>query len=229
MQRQRQEPDRQHRDTDGDGEGRRSSKLPMVATAVAGAGLIAAVVWMIHGFMGSKVQKPERQVQNITVIRPPPPPPEETPPPPPEKVDEPIPQNEPDPTPDNTPTPSEQLGLDAEGGAGSDAFGFVARSGGSDFVGTTGAAFAWYTGKLKDEVTDRLANDPKLRARKFKIGVRVWIEADGRIKEFRLTTSSGSGDVDGAISAALASISRLSESPPLEMPQPITLQIVSRS
>jgi periplasmic protein TonB len=204
--------------------------LPVVGGLVLALVLVAGLVWMIHGFMAGNTQKTMRQVQNITVIRPPPPPPEETPPPPPpDKVDEPIPQNEPEPTPDNAPTPSQQLGLDAEGGAGNDGFGLAARKGGSDLVGSAGAAFAWYTGKLKDEVSDRLSNEPKLRGRKFKIGVRVWIEADGRIREYRLTTTSGSSEVDGAIQAGLASIGRLSESPPLEMPQPITLQIVSRS
>jgi periplasmic protein TonB len=203
--------------------------LPVVGGLVLALVLVAGLVWLIRGFMTSNTQKTMRQVQNITVIRPPPPPPEETPPPPPEKVDEQIPQNEPEPSADNAPTPSQQLGLDAEGGAGDDGFGLAARKGGSDLVGSSGAAFAWYTGKLKEEVTDRLSSEPKLRARKLKIGVRVWIEADGRIREFRLTTTSGSSDVDGAIQAALASIGRLSESPPLEMPQPISLQIVSRS
>lgn len=192
--------------------------------------LIAGLGWIIRGFMATKDLKPERRVQNITVIRPPPPPPQETPPPPPpEKVEQPIPQDEPEPSPENAPTPSPQLGLDAEGNAGDDGFGLAARKGGSDLVGTGGAAFAWYTGKLKDEVTDRLSADPQLRARKFSVAVRVWIESDGRIRDVRLTGSSGNRDIDGAIAAALNSLARMSQAPPLEMPQPITLQIVSRS
>jgi protein TonB len=207
------------------------------ATALGGAllvvSLVIGVVWMIRGLMASKEQKQQRTVQTITVIRPPPPPPpEETPPPPPppEKIEQQVQQqNEPEPSPDNPPAPSPQLGLDAEGGAGDDGFGLAARKGGSDIAGTGGAAFAWYTGKLKDEMTDRLSSDPKLRAKKFTVGVRVWIEADGRIKSVRLTNSTGNRDTDGAIAAALALLDRLSEAPPLEMPQPITLQIVSRT
>jgi hypothetical protein len=45
----------------------------------------------------------------------------------------------------------------------------------------------------------------------------------------RLTNSTGNRDTDGAIAAALALLGHLSEGPPLEMPQPITLQIVSRT
>jgi protein TonB len=189
-------------------------------------------VWFIRDFMLHKGDKPARTVQNITVIRPPPPPPpEETPPPPPpEKVEQQIPQNEPEPTPDNSPTPpQQQLGLDADGSAGDDGFGLAARKGGSDLVGSAGAAFAWYTGKLKDEVTDRLSNDAKLRGKKYTVAVRIWLESDGRIRDVKMTSGTGSRDLDSTISSDIAALGRLSASPPLEMPQPISLQIVSRS
>jgi protein TonB len=206
-------------------------KGPLIGGLLVVVVLICAMVWFIRGFMANKDKKPERAVQNITVIRPPPPPPppETPPPPPPEKVQEPIPQNEPQPTPDNTPAPpQQQLGLDAEGTAGDDGFGLAARKGGSDIVGSGGAAFAWYTGKLKDEVTDRLSTDTKLRGKKYTVGVRIWLEADGRIKDVKMTSGSGNHDLDSAISSDIAALGRLSASPPLEMPQPISLQIVSR-
>ena len=192
---------------------------------------LGGMVWLVHLFMSHKSQSPPRTVQNITVIRPPPPPPEQPPPPPPrEKLQEPLPQNEPQPTPDNSPAPpQQQLGLDTEGAAGDDGFGLAARKGGSDLVGSGGAAFAWYTGKLKEEVTDRLSNDTKLRGKKYSVGVRIWLEADGRIRDVKMTSGTGSRDIDSAISADIVSLGRLSASPPLEMPQPISLQIVSRS
>jgi protein TonB len=206
-------------------------KAPLFGTLLVVAVLIGTLVWFIRGFMANKQQKPGRLVQNITVIRPPPPPPPEQalPPPPPEKVQQQLPQNEPEPTPDNTPAPSQQLGLDADGAAGDDGFGLAARKGGSDIVGSGGAAFAWYTGKLKDEVTDRLSTDAKLRGKKYTVGVRIWLEADGRIKDVKMTTGTGSRELDSAISSDIAALGRLSASPPIEMPQPISLQIVSRS
>jgi protein TonB len=208
-------------------------RAPLAGGVILVLALIGGLIWMIRGFMATEDQKAPRMVQNITVIRPPPPPPpeEKPPPPPPEKVEQPVEQQkEPEPTPDNTPQPpSQQLGLDAEGGAGDDGFGLAARKGGADLVGTGGAAFAWYTGKLKDAVSDRLSADPKLHAKKFTVGVRVWIAADGRIKDVRLISGSGNGELDGLIGAALSSLGRLSEAPPIEMPQPVTLKIVSRS
>jgi periplasmic protein TonB len=192
--------------------------------------LIAGLVWVIHGFMSENQQKPQRVIQNITILRPPPPPPDQPPPPPPPKVEQqPLQQKEPDPTPDQTPQPSPQLGLDATGTAGGDSFGLVARQGGADLIGTGGAAFAWYTGKIKDAVSDRVAADPKLHAKKFIVNVRLWIEADGRIKEVRISTSSGSRDIDGEISAVLGSMGQLNEGPPIEMPQPVTVEIVGHS
>jgi protein TonB len=203
-------------------------KAPMLSGALVVSLAVLGMVWAARSIMASKQQKPERIVQNITVIRPPPPPPEQPPPPPPEKIQQPIQQqSEPEPTPDNAPAPTPNLGLDAVGAAGDDGFGLAARKGESGITG--GAAFAWYTGKLKDEVNDRLASDPKLHAKKYTIGVRVWIETDGRIKLVRVSTSSGNRDIDSEIAAALAQINRLSSAPPLEMPQPITLEIVSRS
>ena len=193
--------------------------------------LIGGSVWVISSVMASKSTKPARMVQNITVIRPPPPPPPEDkpPPPPPEKVEQQIPQNEPDPTPDNAPPTSAQLGLDADGAAGDDGFGLAARKGGSDLLGTGGAAFAWYTSKLKEEIVDRLSSDAHVHEKKFSVSVRVWIDTDGRIKQVHLVSTTGNRDLDNAISKALSSLTRLSEAPPIEMPQPISLQIVSRA
>jgi protein TonB len=144
-------------------------------------------------------------------------------------VEQQIQQNQPEPTPDNTPAPAPNLGLDADGSAGGDAFGLAARRGGTDIAGSGGAVFAWYTSKLKDEVSDRLSSDTKLRGKKYSVGVRIWIESDGRIKDVRVVSGSGSHDLDGAIAADLTALGRLSQSPPLEMPQPVSLQIVSRS
>jgi len=200
-----------------------------------GGGLIAAIlialfVAFVHSMLSAKTNKKERQVQVVQIIRPPPPPPpDQPPPPPPEKTREVLPKDEPEPTPDQQPAPSEQLGVDAEGTAGGDAFGLAARRGGSDLIGGGGAAFAWYTGKLKDEVLERLSSDKGIASKKFSVSVRVWIEPDGRIKEIKLTTSTGNTDLDRKIELAMDSLKRLSEAPPLEMPQPISLKIVSRS
>ena len=192
--------------------------------------LVGGAVWFVHHIVSGKENKPPRVVENVTLIRPPPPPDEPPPPPPPpEKVEEPLPQDEPPPSPDNTPAPTPQLGLDAEGSAGGDSFGLAARQGGSDITGTGGAVFAWYTGKLKNAVSDCLQGDEKLRGKKYSFSVKIWIDADGRLKEVRPISGTGNREMDNAITANLSSRCKFGDAPPLEMPQPVTMQIVSRS
>jgi protein TonB len=188
--------------------------------------LVGGAVWFIHSIVSNKENKPPHVVENVTLIRPPPPPDEPPPPPPPpEKVEEPLPQDEPPPAPDNTPAPTPQLGLDAEGSAGGDSFGLAARPGGSEITGTGGAVFAWYTGKLKNSLSDCLSGIG--RGKKYTASVKIWIEPDGRFKEVREVNGTGDPEIDKAIATAAARCR--TDSPPLEMPQPVTLQIVSRS
>jgi periplasmic protein TonB len=201
-----------------------------------GGGLIAVLlvtgfVWFVRTMMAGKSAKSQRQVQVVQIIRPPPPPPDQPPPPPPVKTQEELPKDEPEPAPkEDEQAPPPALGLDAEGSAGGDAFGLAARKGGSDLVGGNGkAAFAWYTNRLKDAVVERLTADTRIGSKKFSVSVRVWIEADGRIKEVKLVSTTGDRALDQRIEAALASLTRLSDAPPLEMPQPISLKIVSHS
>ena len=203
--------------------------LPALGGAAGLAG-VAGLAWWLHGALSVKPARVNRTVQTVTLVRPPPPPPEDRPPPPPEEQPkEPVPMDSPEPQQaDNEPAPSEQLGLDAEGTAGGDAFGLAARKGGRDIAGSGGAAFAWYTGRLKDNVSERLSGDPRLRAKRFSVTVKVWIQSDGRIQEVQLASTTGSPDLDKLIQGALASVGRLAEPPPIEMPQPVSLRIVSR-
>jgi protein TonB len=170
-------------------------------------------------------------VQDIQIIRPPPPPPDLPPPPPPppeEKVDIHEPEQKPDPTPSNEPPPSEQLGLDAQGVAGGDAFGLAGRPGGRGILGTGGSAFAWYAGLLKDQVLSQLTDDGKLRSGAYSVVVKVWVRNDGSIERIQLAQSTGDKERDREIESALGRLNRISQAPPSDMPQPISLRIVSR-
>lgn len=201
---------------------------PAIAGVVALAGLAAFVHYMSSQPKESKTKRETPQI--VQIVRPPPPPPEEPPPPPPppeEKIEEPLPQDTPDPEPADE-SPAEQLGLDADGVAGSDGFGLAARRGGSDITGTGGAAFAWYTSMLKDTILERLGEDERVRKGNYRVTVRVWLAEDGRVERAQLADSTGNPEVDAAIEQSLGRLGRLREGPPIEMPQPVTLRIVSR-
>lgn len=203
--------------------------------AIAGTAIVliatVALIWVVRGLMQDKKDEPKRQVaQVVKLIRPPPPPPEPPPPPPPpeEKIEEPLPQDTPEETPPDEAAPAEQLGLDAEGVAGADGFGLAARKGGRDLLGTGGAAFAWYTTMMKDAILGMLSDDERVRRGRYQVTVRVWVGADGNVERIKLASTSGDQALDDAIEKALVKVQKIQDPPPLEMPQPVTLRIVSR-
>src|SRR5580658_9446836 len=208
----------------------RKSRYVFLIAGALSIGLVGVgAMALVRGILSGGALPTKKVAQEIHIIRPPPPPDLPPPPPPPdEKVDVPDPQEKPDPTPSNEPPPSEQLGLDAEGSAGGDEFGLAARKGGRDLLATGGSAFAWYAGLLKNEILDQLNAEKRARSGDYSVIVRVWVRNDGTVERVRLTQSSGNHERDQAIEAALARITRLSQAPPADMPEPISLRIVSR-
>lgn len=204
--------------------------MPLLGGAIIVLLVVILLIWAIRSMMQGKADSPKRQVaQVVKLVRPPPPPPEPPPPPPPpeEKIEEPLQQETPEETPPDQASPAEQLGLDAEGVAGADGFGLAARHGGSDLVGGGHALFAWYTGRLKDAILNLLSDDERIRRGKYQVTVRVWVGADGKVERVKLQSTSGNSELDAAIENVLQKIERM-EQPPLEMPQPVTLRIVSK-
>jgi protein TonB len=208
----------------------RRRNLSRLAGGVFGILLILGFVWFVRSMMVGKTAKPWRHVQVVQVIRPPPPPPDQPPPPPPEKTDVPLPKDEPEPVPDNTPAPADQpLGLDAEGAAGGDAFGLAARRGGSDLVGGSGSApFAWYTNRISDAIRERLASVACAKSAKGSLSIHVLMQADGKIKQIQLATTTGNSGVDRCIDSALTSMPPMNDPLPPGMPEQVNLKIVSR-
>jgi periplasmic protein TonB len=208
---------------------RKRRSLPIVllglSVAIIGAGTFA----MVRSFLKSPPGTPKQVIQEIHLIRPPPPPPDLPPPPPPppeEKVN--VPQPKPEPAQANEPPPGQQLGLDADASAGGDAFGLLANKGGRDLLASGGSAYVWYAGLIKDAILDQLNADKRARTGEYTLIVHVWVRSDGTVDHVRLAQSSGNRERDQAIEADLARIGRLSQVPPLDMPNPISLRIVSR-
>jgi protein TonB len=206
--------------------------VPIIAVAAVVLILSGVVVGSLRNMLSGGPPPTKKVVQEIHIIRPPPPPPDEPPPPPPppeEKVDIATPQDKPDPTPSDDPPPSEQLGLDAEGGAGGDAFGLAGNKGGRDLLagGGGGSVFGWYAGLLKNAILDSLEAESRARNGGYSVLVKVWVRQDGTIDRVHLEQSSGDRDRDRAIETALSRITRLSQAPPPDMPEPIILRIAA--
>jgi len=203
-----------------------------LATIVGTVLLVMAVLgWFVWNGMHAVSTKADRKtVQQVQIIRPPPPPPEVKEQPP--EVKDEVKIQEPEQTPeqaDNQPPAGDQLGLDAEGSAGGDAFGLAARKGGRDLLAGGGAErFAWYANVVKSTLVDRLSENRGLRRSRYTVVVRLWLRADGRVERVNLDTSTGDRDLDRTIENALASVGRVPEAPPADLPQPVRLRIVNR-
>ena len=194
----------------------------------------ALAVALGYGLMKlfSKSEAPRKQVvHNIALLKPPPPPPPPKPqekPPEVKKEEVKVEQPKPDaPKQDDAPA-GKQLGVDAEGGAGSDGFGLVGNKGGRDLLGGGRMGFAFYTNGLQRFLQDELARNKQLRGADYRIVVRLWLAPDGAVRRVELAGSSGSPDVDARVRAALGALAAVREAPPENMPQPVKLRISNR-
>mgnify|MGYP000664762448 CR=1 FL=1 len=202
------------------------------------------VVLMVQAFM-EKGDKPERpRVQQISLVKPPPP--KEPPKPPePEKIEEQpnreeVKLEEAQPTPeqarDDGPPPGEQLGLDAEGGAGGDAFGLAARKGGRDIttLGTGGGGGGgdrqgWYARLIARHFEEGLRRAKGLNGSSYNVVINVWFDDAGRVHQIRLVRGSGDGEVDRTIQDEVLNLPPLRETLPEDLPQPVRIRVASRT
>jgi len=187
----------------------------------------------------------------ISLVKPPPvkeklPEPEVQKIPPKQSVEQVIesPQNTPqDSPPENDAPPGADLGVEGEGGAGSDGFGLVGKKGGKALIGGgaggTGsggrlslmAKYGWYTKKIQDDVRSRikqrLDKDGGFPKGKYQALVKIILDRSGAMVDFRIVGPSGSDRMDGAIREILGTV-RLSEPPPEGMPTGMTIKISSQ-
>jgi protein TonB len=205
--------------------------LPAIAGVLVTATAGGAAVYFIKQFIDQPAPQPKQVVQQVRLIRPPPPPPETEPPPPPPEVEEEVDVPDPQPTPDapsDEPPPGELLGLDADGVAGADGFGLAARRGGRSLLASGGDRFAWYAGMLKEDLLSFLADQRDLRSRAYAINVRLWLDGQGAVTRVALAGSTGDRALDRQLETLLASMDRVGEAPPADLPQPVQVRIVSR-
>jgi protein TonB len=205
--------------------------IPRIIGGLLAIGAIVFVVKLITGFVEDK-PKNEKKIQPITLLKPPPPPPPppkiETPPPPEikQQIDEPQPDPEPLPdTPDDA--PARDLGLDAEGTAGSDAFGLAARKGGTGMFGG-GDPHVHYGNMVKNDIVQLLAGHDELRRKSYSAVVKIWLKSDGSMDRFELSKGSNDAGIDEILTQVLEKYKKAGEPLPPGLPQPIKFKISSR-
>ena len=186
------------------------------------------------------------QISTVTLVPPPPPVVKEKPP----EIEQPKKQTKEqliDVAPDNsrpvdTSKPDEkpagkQLGLDAEGSAGGDAFGLVGNKGGAGLIGGGeggggGSPFGRYGRLLEDDlnrkVKKRLEANGGIPKGNLKLMVQIDVDSQGRIVRFRIVSSSGDPKLDGAIRDTLKHDGVISQAPPEGMPRGVNIRISSQ-
>lgn len=226
----------------------KQSALMRAAPKAMAAGFLVlfmtVVLYFIIDFIGDDQPKKKPVVHQIAIIKPPPPKPEEKPPEPEIKKEEvklpepetPLPDQPQEAKQEEGPPPGENLGLDADGQAGSDAFGLSANKGGRSItLGDKGGGrsqdrqrFAWYTALLQQSIYDALDKNKELRSSNYKVGLKIWLDKRGNVERFELMKSSGDRQTDELIKEALAGMPALKDIPPEDMGQPVKVMITSR-
>jgi hypothetical protein len=216
-------------------------------------GLIGFVVKVFLSDDGGK----KKALYQVTLIKPPPPEDKVKPPEPEQQkqapkesiqtpVDMPQPQAQ-DQPPDNAPPAGADLGVEGDGGSGSDGFGLVGKGknykgrditlggGGGGGGGMNRLAlltkYGWYTNKIQDEIKNqfkkRMEKEGGVPKGKYEITLKILLDPQGIIKKYRIVTSSGNDKLDEAIKATLPGM-KISQVPPEGMPSLITLRIQSQ-
>jgi protein TonB len=218
------------------------SKLPALLGGLFLLLFAVAVVLVVRNFIAT-AEKPEKpRVQQISLVKPPPP--RDLPKPPePEKMEQEQPREEvameeapptPDQPQDEGPPPGEQLGLDAEGGAGGDAFGLAARKGGRDITtlgsgGGGGSREGWYGRLISRHFEDNLRRSKRLNGHTYQLVLNVWFDDAGHVRRVNLAKGSGNGQTDEIIQDEIKDLPPLREVLPSDLPQPVRIRVASRT
>ena len=220
----------------------------LIAVFILLAGVGAYIVKTV--LSGTELKKKDTTT-TVTLLKPPPPPVIKEKPPEPEQIKE-VPKKEEIINPevnkeqspendikDNTPA-GDNLGVDAQGTAGSDSFGLVGKKGGRSLIaggpegigtGSLLTKFAGYTQivtvELRKKVMKLLDEEGRIPKGKFQTVVRVSIDTNGKVTDYRIIGSSGNNKMDDAVNRSLHTF-RISEPPPDGMPRTMDIKIMSQ-
>lgn len=212
--------------------------------ALIGGGFLllftVGMVWLVKGFIDNAEPPDKPRVQQISLVKPPPP--RDLPKPPEQKKLEEEPKEsetltEAPPTPDQPqdqgPPPGEQLGLDADGSAGGDAFGLAARKGGRDITtlggGGSGSREGWYGRLISRHFEETLRRSKRLQGASYQVVLNVWFDDAGQVRRVNLAKGSGNSQTDELVQDEIKDLPPLREALPADLPQPVRIRVASRA
>ena len=207
------------------------SRLPFIAGLLFMTAFIAALIWVIVGFINNSGKSERPKVQTISLIKPPPPkPPEEKPPEPP-KIEQPkeevkIDQPQPTPPQDQPPPPAGGIPDGPPGGMATD---LQAGSGGGVGIGGSGGGDrrAWYSRLITQQMEEELRRAKTLQGKDYRVVAQIWFNASGAVSRVILDKGTGNSELDETLKQEILRVS-LRDSLPDDIPQPVHLRVVSR-
>jgi TonB family protein len=227
-------------------EKKKSQKTVFIIAGGVAVAMICVFALVLKILLSEDSGRRKRQIQQVTLMTPPPPPKVKVKEPEPEieKEEEIIEQEmeEPEPEPmddqaSDEPPPGQDLGLDADGTAGSDGFGLKAKKGARSIIGGTYSEssllkkYAWYTRivqeELRKKVNGYLEENGGIPDGDLNAIVQITLDDNGNILDFGIVTSSGDANMDEAVKSSLE-MAQISEAPPQDMPKTIKLKISAR-
>ncbi len=236
---------------------KKAGNTSWVASAAVALVFLGGIAFVVRLVLSDSGERRKTHIATVMLLKPPPPPDVKEKPPEPEIRKEALKREEiiaapeqrafssapgPD-SPSDAPGGSD-LGVDSEGGSGSDGFGLVGRKGGRALIGsgpTVGggagsrlslfAKFGWFTRKIQEEVRGlvkkHFEENGGFPKGKHQTTVKIVVDEKGVVVDSRLVRSSGNPKVDDAVLQSLLRM-RLSEPPPEGMPRGMTLRIDSQ-
>lgn len=205
-----------------------------------GVGLLllvsVVIVFAIKDFLDTP-KKNKKMVQMISIVAPPPPPPPKLEKPPEPKMEEKVEIDEPkeaepdmpDQLADDLPPAGDMLGLDADGAAGGDAFGLMARKGGRGLLAGLSAQSErnQYGSRMKSYFEECLYENETVRTDGYEVKIKVRLDGKGKIIQHELLGTSGDTAIDSALNNSIDKCRQLPEVPP-ENVNYISWRLVSR-
>ncbi len=209
--------------------------------------IVITLVFLLLGFtivralIDDDRGKKQRQIQMVSLLKPPPPPPppeikEEPPEPEEEKIEEPEPETPEEAEADDAPM-DDNLGVDAEGGAGGDDFGLQGKKGGRALIGGDNGRsallrrYAWYyqivEKEIRKKVNQLMEEDGGIPDGNLKAEVELFLDRNGKIYSYNISRGSGIQKMDEALEKVLSNM-HISEMPPSDMPSGIRMVVSAK-
>jgi protein TonB len=204
--------------------------------------VVAGLVLFVRDLLQGGGKNAEPFVQRVRLIEPPPPPL----PPPPKVVEEPpeietkekIEIKDDEASAQEQPVSDDRLGLDADG-SGSDAFGLAAKKGGKDLLASVqiggdkrssdAQRFAYYDSQIERFLERLFSQDDELRRASYTATFQLWIDPGGRVQRLDLSRSTGNPTLDARLKQTLMDAGDTGLLPPVDLPQPIRIRLISRA